>query len=196
MQVRRSTMALILRAYVTRSPQQGHQRLTWSGGVLGRGACMTRRPEVQRGVHGRGACMAMGHAWLGGMHGCGVCVAGETATASGRTHPTGIHSCHADISFYTKYSMIVLKPAILWYFHFQYFSTVDTSSRKKFPPRYSQTTLLKQKKYIYFGTFIFKNRQQKYRTIIRIHRKREKEVKTESGLLFIDFYKKKKYWEL
>ena len=39
-----------------------------------------------------GACMA------GGIHGRGPCVgggsmAGETATAAGGTHPTGIHSC-------------------------------------------------------------------------------------------------------
>ena len=39
------------------------------------------------GIHGRGMCM------IGGMHGRGVCVAGETGTAAGGTHPTGMHSC-------------------------------------------------------------------------------------------------------
>ena len=34
-----------------------------------------------------GACMSLGHVWQG------ACVAGETATAVGGTHPTGMHSC-------------------------------------------------------------------------------------------------------
>ena len=65
----------------------------------------------QRGMHDQWACMVRGHAWQGGMHGgghvwpggggCawpedhawqGVCVAGETATAVGGAHPTGMHS--------------------------------------------------------------------------------------------------------
>ena len=39
------------------------------------------------GEHGAG--------WGGGFHGegRGACVAGETTTESGRTHPTGMHSC-------------------------------------------------------------------------------------------------------
>ena len=48
------------------------------GGVHGRGGM---RGE---GMHGGGTCMA------GGGH---VCVIGETATAAGSTHPTGMHSC-------------------------------------------------------------------------------------------------------
>ena len=40
-----------------------------------------------------------GRAWQGGMcgrgcvHGMEACVAGETATAAGGMHPTGMHSC-------------------------------------------------------------------------------------------------------
>ena len=41
-------------------------------------------------VHGKGACMA-GGIDCGGW-GVGVCVAGETATATGGTHPTGMLS--------------------------------------------------------------------------------------------------------
>ena len=36
-----------------------------------------------------GAVEERRHAWRGG----GVCVAGETATAAGGTHPTGMYSC-------------------------------------------------------------------------------------------------------
>ena len=50
----------------------------------------------QEGMHGQGDM----HAWegvsmVGGMRGLGwgTCVAGETATAVGGTHPTGMHSC-------------------------------------------------------------------------------------------------------
>ena len=44
------------------------------------------------GIHGREGV------WQGGIHGVGhacqgVCVAGETATETGGTHPTGMHSC-------------------------------------------------------------------------------------------------------
>ena len=73
----------------------------WGVCVAGRGVCMAG------GMHGRGACMA------GGVHGSRVCmvgvcisagmcggqawqgawVAGETPTATGSTHPTGMHSC-------------------------------------------------------------------------------------------------------
>ena len=57
---------------------------------LGQGNIFT---SVCHSVHGgvctRGACM------LGGMRGWGggACLAGETATAAGHTHPTGMHSC-------------------------------------------------------------------------------------------------------
>ena len=56
------------------------------------------------GVHGSGGVCDRGHTscgrvwWracvAGGMHGRGrgACVAGETATAAGCTHPTGMHS--------------------------------------------------------------------------------------------------------
>ena len=37
----------------------------------------------------QGVYMTGGHAWQGGW----ACVAGETATAAGGTHPTGMHSC-------------------------------------------------------------------------------------------------------
>ena len=52
-------------------------------------------------MHG-GPCVVGGHAWQRGAHdrghACGerggsVCMAGETATAAGCTHPTGMHSC-------------------------------------------------------------------------------------------------------
>ena len=50
--------------------------------MAGEGACLV------------GACMAGGHAWPGGVCGRGgACVAGETATAAGGTHSTGMHSC-------------------------------------------------------------------------------------------------------
>ena len=54
---------------------------TWSG------AC------VAGGVHGRGLAwqwsyMVGRHAWQ-----AEACVEGETATAAGGTHPTGMHSC-------------------------------------------------------------------------------------------------------
>ena len=64
------------------------------GGVHGGGMC--GRVSVWQGMcMVGGACMAggmrgRGHAWQDGM---GTCVAGETATAAGGTHPTGIHSC-------------------------------------------------------------------------------------------------------
>ena len=44
---------------------------------------------------GQGGMRRRGHAWVvGGVHAKeGGCVAGETATAAGGTHPTGMHSC-------------------------------------------------------------------------------------------------------
>ena len=52
------------------------------------------------GEHVWGVCLVGGHAWCGsaggvagGMRGRGACVAGETATAVGGTHPTGMHPC-------------------------------------------------------------------------------------------------------
>ena len=50
-------------------------------------------PCVVGGMRGRGVRMT------GGIHvgkaggGWSVCMAGETATAAGSTHPTGMHSC-------------------------------------------------------------------------------------------------------
>ena len=41
-------------------------------------------------MHGQGACM-VGGAWPE------ACVAGEMATATGGTHPTGMHSCYVTI---------------------------------------------------------------------------------------------------
>ena len=65
-------------------PEGGHACLgdTSAQGVCGPGehACL-------------GACMKEGVCMPGGMHSQGVCVAGETATAVGGTHPTGMHSC-------------------------------------------------------------------------------------------------------
>ena len=63
----------------------------WYGGVCmveamhSRGACMAG------GVHGGDLCGG-GHAWQG-VHGGGTCMAGQTATATYGTHPTGMHSC-------------------------------------------------------------------------------------------------------
>ena len=67
-----------------------------AGGMGAGGACMTG------GMHGRsmnvGACMAGGMHMVGGVHSGGYVwhgsfVAGETATESDGTHPTGMHSC-------------------------------------------------------------------------------------------------------
>ena len=57
--------------------------------MRGKGVCMAG------GMHGRrGACVTEGGVCVaGGMHGRVACVAGETATAAGGTHPTGMHSC-------------------------------------------------------------------------------------------------------
>ena len=50
--------------------------------------------SVQGGcMRALGACMG-GHAWQGSCV-TEACVAGEMATAAGRTHPTGMHSCFA-----------------------------------------------------------------------------------------------------
>ena len=64
----------------------------WRGGVCDQGVCVW-----PGGMHGwgcalRGACM-VGTCMTGDMRGRGVCVAGETATATGGKHPTGMHSC-------------------------------------------------------------------------------------------------------
>ena len=54
-----------------------------AGGMHGRRAYMVG--VVHGGRHARqGACVAMGG---------GACMAGETATAVGSMHPTGMHSC-------------------------------------------------------------------------------------------------------
>ena len=57
-----------------------------AGGYAWQGVCMVGGMHG-RGMHGKGACMARGHAWWGS------CMAGETVTAAGSTHPTGMHSC-------------------------------------------------------------------------------------------------------
>ena len=73
----------------------GHVRqrdMCGRGGLCGGGcawweACMAGGMHG-RGVHGGGgACVVRGCVWQG------VCMAGETATAAGCTHPTGMHSC-------------------------------------------------------------------------------------------------------
>ena len=68
-------------------PQAGR---AWWGGVRGGGACVVGGHAWQGGVHGR-RCVwwGGGHAWQGG-----ACMVGETATAAGGTHPTGMHSCN------------------------------------------------------------------------------------------------------
>ena len=74
----------------------------WRGACMAGGECMVGVALGHAwwggGVHGGGACM-VGVCIVGGMHGRGVCMvgepcaAGETATAAGGTHPTGMHSC-------------------------------------------------------------------------------------------------------
>ena len=47
-----------------------------------------------KGRHARqGVVHGGGHVWWGGMRDKGSCMAGETATAAGGTHPSGMHSC-------------------------------------------------------------------------------------------------------
>ena len=94
----------------------------WQGGMHGEdmhdgGACVAGGECM---AWGRGECMARGHVWWGdmcggGMHGRGACMAreacmaGETATAAGGTHPTGMHSClKIKIEKYKKYSAKLL----------------------------------------------------------------------------------------
>ena len=52
-----------------------------------------RGAPVAGGNVWQGACIMRGHVWQEGMHGRGACVAEETATTTGGTHPTGMHSC-------------------------------------------------------------------------------------------------------
>ena len=52
--------------------------------------CLSVRERVWQGACMAGACV------VGGMHGRGACMAGETATAAGSMHPTGMHSCLVD----------------------------------------------------------------------------------------------------
>ena len=59
----------------------------WEACVVGL-ECMAGGACVGGGAYVSGVC-----AWRGGIHGKGACVAGETATAAGSTHPTGLHSC-------------------------------------------------------------------------------------------------------
>ena len=44
-------------------------------------------------MHGRKVCMAKGTCVAGGHAWQGAYMAGETATAAGGTHTTGMHSC-------------------------------------------------------------------------------------------------------
>ena len=66
--------------------------------------------SVHRGAYMAGGVhFGEGHVWQGSMHAGGMCVAGgmrgrggacmagETATAAGDTHPTGMHSCYIKI---------------------------------------------------------------------------------------------------
>ena len=67
---------------------RGH---AWQGGMHGKGEACVAGVCVwqmwQGGMHGRGACVA------GGVCGQGhACMAGEMATATDGTHPTGMHS--------------------------------------------------------------------------------------------------------
>ena len=68
----------------------------FTGVCLSTGGGMHGRKGVWRGgaYVAWGAYVAGGHAWQGAcVVAGGVCMAGETATAAGGTHPTGIHSC-------------------------------------------------------------------------------------------------------
>ena len=81
----------------------------WQGGVHGR-ACVAGGHVWQGGMHGKGVCMAGGNVWWGvcvaeGVCIAGQCVAGETATAAGGTHPTGMHSCNFYLSFLSAYKI-------------------------------------------------------------------------------------------
>ena len=68
-----------------------------------------RRLCFHRCLSVRGACMG-GHAWQGvcradggGASMVGGCMAGESVTAAGGTHPTGMHSCLKSILFSDNY---------------------------------------------------------------------------------------------
>ena len=62
-------------------------------GCAWQGRGPVRQRAMARGVYAVGRCAWQGaHGWRGG-----ACVAGDTATAAGCTHPTGMHSC-IDIS--------------------------------------------------------------------------------------------------
>ena len=83
----------------------------WKGDVWWGGVCMAGEGGLRgRGQAWQGTCMVggmhgRGHVWQGvcmaeGMHGREACMmegggylAGETATAAGDTHLTGMHSC-------------------------------------------------------------------------------------------------------
>ena len=74
----------------------------WPGGVCGREhawqGCAWLGVCVVGGMHGRGGHVWWGACMGGGMCGVGVCgrrgacVTGQTPTAAGGTHPTGMHS--------------------------------------------------------------------------------------------------------
>ena len=62
----------------------------WLRGMCGKGGMCGEGASIAKsgGMHGEG-----GHVWCAGVHCKGGCVAGETATAAGGTHLTGMHSC-------------------------------------------------------------------------------------------------------
>ena len=62
------------------------------------------------------------------MHGRGACVAGETTTAAGGRHPTGMHSC-LNLCFYGRMLnvFVTLKDC-----YFSLFDTVESSLRNVF----------------------------------------------------------------
>ena len=62
----------------------GRGRRVWCGGHAWQGGGIN---VGCGGMHGRGVCMSEG-----------ACMAGETATAAGGTHPTGMHSCTLNVN--------------------------------------------------------------------------------------------------
>ena len=80
---------------------RGH---AWQAGVCMTGGGM----HGKRGVHGRVACAEEG----------GACMAGETATAAGGTHTTGMHSCLTKVIIYSGNHTIKImasKSTEVWY---------------------------------------------------------------------------------
>ena len=60
-----------------------------------------------------------GHAWQGACMARGACVAGETATAAGGTHPTGMHSClYRMIDAYLRRVIFTFVQGLKYFFTF------------------------------------------------------------------------------